>query len=50
MTNPNVEAWTRENAAYTDGRAEQAWASDEISYGIWHVPESELQALPDLGG
>ena len=50
MTNPNVEAWTRENAEYTDGRAEQAWAHDEITYGVWHVPESELHALPDVVG
>jgi SAM-dependent methyltransferase len=50
VTNPNVEAWTRENAEYTDGRAEQAWARDEITFGIWNVPESELHALPDLAG
>src|SRR5207248_10963441 len=48
--NPNVEAWTQENAEYTDARAEQAWARDEITYGIWNVPESELHALPDLAG
>src|SRR5207247_2319081 len=50
VANPNVEAWTQENARYTDGRAEQAWARDEITYGIWNVPESELHALPDLTG
>ena len=50
MTDPTVAAWTRENAEYTDGHAGEAWARDEISYGIWHVPESELHALPDLAG
>ncbi|MFZ0343416.1 MAG: class I SAM-dependent methyltransferase [Gaiellaceae bacterium] len=50
MTDPNVAAWTRENAEYTDGRAEQAWARDEITYGIWGVPENELHALPNLTG
>jgi SAM-dependent methyltransferase len=50
VTDPTVAAWTRENAEYTDGRAEQAWARDEITYGIWNVPESELHALPDLAG
>jgi SAM-dependent methyltransferase len=50
VTDPTVAAWTRENAEYTDGRAEQSWARDEITYGIWHVPESELHALPDLAG
>jgi len=50
VTNPNIDAWTQENARYTDGRAEQAWARDEITYGVWNVPESELHALPDLVG
>jgi SAM-dependent methyltransferase len=50
VTDPTVAAWTRENAEYTDGSAEQSWARDEISYGIWNVPESELHALPDLAG
>jgi len=49
MTNPNIEAWTRQNAEYTDARAEQAW-QDEINWGVWHVPESELEALPDIAG
>ena len=50
MTHPNVEDWTRANAEYTDARAEQAWEQDEITYGVFHVPESELQALPDVAG
>jgi SAM-dependent methyltransferase len=50
VTNPNVAAWTEENERYTDGRAEQAWARDEITYGVWNVPESELHALPNLAG
>ena len=50
MTNPNVEAWTRANAEYTIDRAEQAWAEDEITWGVWNVPEKELCALPDVAG
>jgi SAM-dependent methyltransferase len=50
MTNPNVEDWTRANAEYTDARAEGAWARDEITYGVFSVPESELHALPDVTG
>ena len=50
MADPTVEAWTRANAAYTDERAEQSWAAEEISWGVWHVPESELAALPDVTG
>jgi SAM-dependent methyltransferase len=47
---PNVEVWTRANAEYTNERAEEAWARDDITYGIWHVPENELHVLPDLAG
>ena len=50
MTHPNVEDWTRANAEYTDARAEEAWARDEIEWGVFGVPESELQALPDVAG
>jgi SAM-dependent methyltransferase len=50
VADPNVEAWTRANADYTDARAEAAWAKDEVDWGIWHVPESELHALPDVTG
>jgi len=50
MTHPTVEAWTRANAAHTDARAEEAWAKDEIDWGVFHVPESQLQALPDIAG
>ena len=50
MTHPNVEDWTRANEEYTDARAEGAWAQDEINWGIWDVPERELNALPDVTG
>jgi SAM-dependent methyltransferase len=49
VTDPTIETWTRANAEYTDARAEQAWA-EEVSWGVWHVPESELKALPDVTG
>src|SRR5947209_7320688 len=28
----------------------RAWASDAPSWGIWHVPERELRALPEVAG
>jgi SAM-dependent methyltransferase len=46
----NVELWTRYNAEYTGGRARQAWAREEISWGIWNVPEAQLRVLPPLQG
>jgi SAM-dependent methyltransferase len=48
MTHPNIEAWTRANADHTDARAEGAWANNEIDWGVFRVPESELRALPDV--
>ena len=50
MSERNIEVWTRANRDYTDARAEQAWLKDEIDWGIWAVPESELGALPDVSG
>jgi SAM-dependent methyltransferase len=50
VTDPTIEAWTRANAEYTDDRAEEAWAKDEIDWGVWNVLESELRALPDVTG
>jgi len=46
----NREAWTRNNAAYTDEQARSSWQKPEISWGVFGVPESELQVLPDLRG
>ena len=46
----NREAWDRYAVEYIEpGR--RAWASDEPTWGIWGVPESELHLLPgDLAG
>jgi SAM-dependent methyltransferase len=50
VVDPTIEAWTRANAEYTDARAEEAWAKDEVDWGIWHIPESQLRALPEVAG
>ena len=36
----NREDWTQANAAYTDARASHNWAEEEISWGVFGVPES----------
>src|SRR5258706_12082948 len=46
----NREAWTAGNAAYTDSRARKAWAQEEITWGIWGAPESQLRLLPEVAG
>jgi SAM-dependent methyltransferase len=46
----NRESWTKANAAYTDRRAHDAWAKQEIDWGMWSNPESDVRALPDVAG
>jgi SAM-dependent methyltransferase len=45
----NRAAWTEWAGEYAEG-AQRAWAQEEITWGIWRVPESELRALPDVEG
>ena len=45
----NRELWTKSNAAYTDAAALGAW-NDEPRWGVWHIPDSELGILGDVGG
>ena len=46
----NRESWTKANAEYTGRRARDAWAQEEITWGMWRQPEREVQALPDVTG
>lgn len=46
----NRELWTKVNAEYTNAEAARKWALDEISWGIWDVPEAELGALGEVAG
>jgi SAM-dependent methyltransferase len=46
----NVANWTRANAEYTNTSAESAWAQDEITWGVWRVPEAELHVLGEVAG
>lgn len=46
----NVAYWTGRNAEYTDASAERAWAAEEITWGVWQTPESQLNILGDVGG
>jgi SAM-dependent methyltransferase len=46
----NREVWTKANAEYTDRRAREAWAADEIEWGMFAGPESEINALGEVAG
>jgi SAM-dependent methyltransferase len=45
----NVDAWTTWAPEYAE-RAPRNWEAPEITWGIWHVPESALQVLGDVEG
>src|SRR6478672_2380610 len=42
--------WTQANADYTDARASHAWAEEEITWGVFNVPESSLGTLGEVSG
>jgi ubiquinone/menaquinone biosynthesis C-methylase UbiE len=46
----NRERWTESNAEYTGRRAVDAWAKEEITWGIFGVPETEVDVLGDVSG
>ena len=46
----NVAVWTKANAEHTGPRAREAWAKDEIDWGIFGVPESDVNVLGDVAG
>jgi SAM-dependent methyltransferase len=46
----NVDAWTKANADYTDARAPHGWARDDISWGVFKVPEASIETLGDVEG
>ncbi|MGH3047337.1 MAG: class I SAM-dependent methyltransferase, partial [Gaiellaceae bacterium] len=46
----NRDLWTRTNAEYTDHEAARQWSQEEITWGVWGVPERDLRVLPDVAG
>jgi SAM-dependent methyltransferase len=46
----NIAEWTQSNAQWTDAKAPEAWAREEITWGVFGVPESSLGALGDVAG
>jgi SAM-dependent methyltransferase len=50
LSEKNVELWTRANAEYTDDNAHRAWAEEEITWGLWAIPEDELRTLGAAAG
>ncbi len=43
----NVDGWSRYAADYV-APARRNWSTDEVSWGIWHIPERSAAILPDV--
>jgi SAM-dependent methyltransferase len=46
----NQALWTVINADYTDGHASVAWSERELTWGLFAIPERELNAIGDVNG
>jgi SAM-dependent methyltransferase len=46
----NRAVWTKANEEYTDARAREAWAAEEITWGMFGPSDSELGVLGDVAG
>jgi hypothetical protein len=46
----NCTLWTLVNSAFTDEDASRAWAAEEMTWGLFHVPESNVCVLGDVAG
>src|SRR4030081_3889804 len=44
----NRDYWTIANARYTAVHGSEAWSDDDVWWCVWHQPEAEIQALPDV--
>jgi ubiquinone/menaquinone biosynthesis C-methylase UbiE len=45
----NREAWTGYAPEYA-ANAERAWGQEDVTWGVWQIPDAEVHALPDVRG
>src|SRR5258708_16048418 len=46
----NIAEWTQTNAEHTDANARRAWEHEGILWGVFAIPEQQVNALPDVDG
>ena len=46
----NVAVWTKANAEHTGPNARKAWSQDEITWGVFEIPEPDVNVLGDVAG
>ena len=44
----NRALWTIVNAEFTDEHADRAWAAEEITWGLFQIPDRDLGVLGDV--
>jgi 2-polyprenyl-3-methyl-5-hydroxy-6-metoxy-1,4-benzoquinol methylase len=49
-TGLNRDMWTQANTEYTQAHATRAWAAEEITWGIFNIPERQFGVLGDVAG
>ena len=45
----NAEFWEHQSADYVAG-GHRAWAKNDLTWGLWSIPETEVRILPDVAG
>jgi SAM-dependent methyltransferase len=45
----NRAYWEHQAATYVES-GRRSWSEPEPSWGIWHIPEADVRALPDVAG
>ena len=46
----NIVQWTKSNADFTDPSAQRHWASEEIFWGVFSIPEDDIDVIGDVNG
>jgi SAM-dependent methyltransferase len=46
----NIAQWTKQNAEFTDPAARRHWASEDIFWGVFSIPEDEVGVIGEVAG
>ena len=46
----NRDEWTQANAEYTDRSARDKWSRDDITWGVFGLPEASVETLGEVEG
>lgn len=46
----NRRLWTLVNSAFSNEDAARAWASNDVTWGLFHAPERDVQVLGEVAG